>query len=120
MPAYATLFNFTEQGLKDIKGTVDRARPEDVHARAAKRMPVGDGEPQVLRHRLPVDDFVRVVMAEGERVVRVRTFMTDRLDAREMGSGGGRLLHCGVSKGSDLRADGRAVSKILHPTIERL
>ena len=26
MPAYATLFNFTEQGLKDIKRTVDRAR----------------------------------------------------------------------------------------------
>jgi uncharacterized protein with GYD domain len=26
MPAYVTLFNFTEQGLKSIKGTVDRAR----------------------------------------------------------------------------------------------
>ena len=26
MPAYVTLFNFTEQGVKDIKNTVERAR----------------------------------------------------------------------------------------------
>ncbi|RIK34487.1 MAG: GYD family protein, partial [Chloroflexi bacterium] len=35
MPAYVTLFNFTEQGLKDIKNTVKRARAAGDAAKGA-------------------------------------------------------------------------------------
>ncbi len=35
MPAYVTLFNFTEQGLKDIKNTVTRARAAAEAAKGA-------------------------------------------------------------------------------------
>jgi uncharacterized protein with GYD domain len=35
MPAYVTLFNFTEQGLRNIKGTVERGRAASQAAEAA-------------------------------------------------------------------------------------
>ena len=53
------------------------AGAERVAAGAAERVPVAHGEAQVLPHRLAFDHLVGVVMAEGERVLRVRAFVLD-------------------------------------------
>ena len=53
------------------------AGAERIAAHAAERVPVGDGEAQVLLHRLAFDHLVGVVMPEGERVLRVRAFVAD-------------------------------------------
>ena len=43
----------------------DGARTEWIGAYSAKRMPIGDGEAQVLLQRLAVDHLVRIVVLEG-------------------------------------------------------
>ena len=53
------------------------AGAERVAARAAEGVPVGDGEAQVLLHRLAFDLLVGVVVAEAERVGRIGAFVAD-------------------------------------------
>ena len=53
------------------------AGAERIAARAAEGVPVADGEAQVLLHRLAFDHFVRVVVPEGERVLRLGAFVLD-------------------------------------------
>ena len=50
---------------------------------AAERVPVGDREPQMVLHRLAGDEFVGVVMLEGERVLGVGAFVLDLFDVWE-------------------------------------
>src|SRR5207253_9780068 len=59
------------------------SRSERVAARAPERVPVADGEAQVLLHRLAFDFFVRIVMAETERVDGVRALVTNLANFRK-------------------------------------
>ena len=52
---------------------------------AAERVPVGDGEAEVVLHRLAFDDLVLVVVAEGERVLALGAFEADLLDFGKCG-----------------------------------
>lgn len=54
-------------------------------------MPVSGAEPEMLFHRFAFDDFVRVVMFEGERVFGVRPFVSDLGDVEKGGSHNGML-----------------------------
>ena len=65
------------------QGRMARADAERVGAGAAEGVPVDDREPQVVLHRLALDDLVGVVVLEGERVLRLRTFELDPLDLWE-------------------------------------
>src|ERR1700733_5158365 len=55
---------------------VKRALPEHVHPRPYERMPVTDGQAQVILHALAEHQLVTVVMAVGERIVGLRAFIT--------------------------------------------
>ena len=59
------------------------AGAERVAAHAAEGVPVAHGEAQVLLHRLAFDHLVRVVVPEGERVLRVGAFVFDLGDVGE-------------------------------------
>ena len=59
----------------------DRSRAKRIRARAAERMPVGDGEAQVLRHGLTIDDLGGIIVAEGEGVGAAGAFVGDGLDS---------------------------------------
>ena len=48
-------------------------------------MPVNHGEPQVVLHRLALDDFVFIVPFEGQRIFAVRTFVPDLFNLRKIG-----------------------------------
>ena len=61
------------------------AGAERIGAGAAERVPVDDAEPQVVLHRLAVDHFVRVVVVEGERVLRLGAFVLDSFDFGKCG-----------------------------------
>ena len=67
---------------------VERAHPEDVVSHPRERVPVADGDTQVLFEGLTGDDLLLVVPAKRERVVGLGTFVTDWLDALEK-----RLTH---------------------------
>ena len=69
-------------------GPLHRARPERVAARAAERVPVGDGEAEVVLHRLAFDDFVLVVVVKGEHVLALRALEANLLDIGKCGHGG--------------------------------
>ena len=56
-----------------------RARTERIAENVPERVPVGDGEAKVIGHRLSLDDFLGVVMFEGERVFGFRTLVGDLL-----------------------------------------
>ena len=62
-----------------VPGADHRARAERIAARAAERVPVDHGEAQVVAHGFALDDFVGVVMFEGERVFGFRAFVFDFL-----------------------------------------
>ena len=64
--------------------THDRARTKRIGAGATERMPVGNAEEHVLLHRLAIDHLGRVVVAKGERIVRARSFVGNRGDARKV------------------------------------
>ena len=59
------------------------ADAEHVGELAANRVPVGDREAQMVLHRLAGDQFVGVVVLEGERVLGVRSFVLDLGNAGE-------------------------------------
>ncbi len=63
------------------------ARPEGIAARAPHRVPIGHAEAQVVLHRLAFDQFVLVVVAEGQRVVRFGAFEADFGDFGKRGHG---------------------------------
>jgi len=56
---------------------------EWVTTRAAKGVPVNDGKPEVIAHRFALDEFVGIVVFEGERVFRLRAFVRDLADIGE-------------------------------------
>ena len=58
---------------------VEGAGAEDVEPVPVEGMPVADGEAEVILHPSPGNDPVGVVPAERERVVAVRSLVTDRL-----------------------------------------
>ena len=60
-----------------VPGTQRRADAERVGQRVTERMPVDDGEAQVLLHRFAVDDLVGVVMLEVQRVARLGAAVLD-------------------------------------------
>ena len=69
-------------GVLDRVGAVfpgpdGRARRRTGRQRVAEGVPVDDGEPQVVLHRLAVDDLVGVVMLELQRVPRLRASVLD-------------------------------------------
>src|SRR5439155_302297 len=70
-----------------LPGTDGAAGAERVAAGAAEGVPVGDGEAEVLAHRLAFHLLVGVVVAEGERVCRGRPLVADLLDVREESHG---------------------------------
>ena len=106
----AELLHELERDADAVLGVLDRvgavfpgpdgaAGAERVAAGAAERVPVDDGEPQVVAHRLAADLFVGVVMAEGERVLRLRAFVLDAFDFGKCGlHGGSPVVNCGLSR----------------------
>ena len=56
-------------------------RAEGVAAGAAEGVPVGDGEPQVVAHRLPLDQGVGVVVTKRQHVLRSGALVADIWDA---------------------------------------
>ena len=68
-----------------------RAGAEGIAAGAPHRVPVGNGEAEVVPHRLAFDERVGVVMPEGQHVLRRRALVLDPADARK------RLSVCHVS-----------------------
>src|SRR5690606_33639983 len=46
-----------------------RGKTERIAARAAERMPIGNGESKVFLHRLLAYSTVRVVIPEGQRII---------------------------------------------------
>ena len=70
-----------------LPGPDGAAGAERVAARAAEGVPVDDGEAQVVAHRLAVDHFVGVVVAEGERVLRFGPFVLDLGTSGKYGMG---------------------------------
>src|SRR5690606_7224719 len=69
--------------LRRFPGSEHRARAEGIAPCASKRMPVRDGEAEVLLHRLAFDHFALVVVTEGERVIGFGTLVTDGSDLGE-------------------------------------
>ena len=80
--AHAVLRVLTDS-VPSSHGRMHRARAERIAARAAKRVPVNDREAQMIAHRFALDDFVGVVMFEGERVFGFRAFVGDGPNLRE-------------------------------------
>ena len=60
------------------------ADAEHVTKLAANSVPVGDGEAEMVLHRLPGDKFLGVVVLEGERVLGARPFVLDLGDGRKV------------------------------------
>ena len=60
-----------------IPGTLEGRRPERIGPRRSKSVPVTDAEPQVVAERFSVDNFVGVVVAEGERIAALGSFEWD-------------------------------------------
>jgi len=58
-------------------------RSEDIVAGPAEAVPVTDGEAQMVLHPPAQHDAVRIVEAEGERVLRLRALVADTLHAFE-------------------------------------
>ncbi len=74
--------------LNGIRGAVPwelhGADAEGIAARIAEGMPVGDGEPEVLIHRLAAHHAVLVVILKGQRIVALRPLVGDAADAFEV------------------------------------
>ena len=68
---------------RPFPGPPHRARSERVAARAAKRVPIGHAEAEMILHRLAFDQFAGVVVAERQRVLRVGAFVGDVADLWE-------------------------------------
>ena len=62
---------------------VEGRAAEHVSAGADETVPVADGSAEMILHALAEDQLVAVIIAEGERVRRLRPFVTDRRDVAE-------------------------------------
>ena len=67
-----------------VPWALTRRAAEGIAGAALQRMPVGEREAQVLAHGLLAHDFVGIVVTEGETVLRLRPFIGDGLDLREV------------------------------------
>ncbi len=64
----------------------DRGAPaEGVSQRVAHGVPISGGKAQVLPHLLSFNQFFGVVVLEGKRVFRIRSFVGDLWNIREVG-----------------------------------
>ena len=70
-----------------VPRSVERAGAEDVETIPGERVPVADGEAEVLGHRAVADHAVGLVPAEGQRVVAVGTLVLDGVDGFEEAHG---------------------------------
>ena len=61
--------------------------PNGSPPRAAHRVPIGHAEAKVVLHRLAFDQFVLVVVAECQRVLRLGAFVADFGDIGKCGHG---------------------------------
>ena len=68
-----------------IPRTLHRRSTKGVAAIATEGVPIHDGETQMLAHRATFDDLFRIVVLEGQRILRGRSFVCDALDAWECG-----------------------------------
>ena len=82
------------------------AGPEGIAARAPHRVPVGDAETKVVFHRLAGDDFVFVVVAEGQGIGGFRTL--ERIFWMSGKAGMNRLLGKGVMEPLSCQIGGQA------------
>ena len=60
-----------------IPGAVEGRRSERIGPCRSEGVPVTDAEPQVIAERFSVDNFVGVVVAEGERIAALGAFERD-------------------------------------------
>ena len=65
-----------------------RPGAEGIGARATESVPVNDGEAQMPGHRLALDQFVGVVVFEGEWIFGLRTFVGDLGNVGKVGGHG--------------------------------
>jgi uncharacterized protein with GYD domain len=78
MPAYVTLFNWTEQGVRDVKGTAERAKEARAAWEAAGARFIGiwwtfgqyDG---VVVHEAPDDETVNRLLLKSAMLGNIRT-----------------------------------------------
>ncbi|MNS68211.1 hypothetical protein D3C72_1014860 [compost metagenome] len=79
---------FADRQLHGIAGVLPRAlerpRTEHIGARPDERVPVTGGHAQVFAHGFAEDEFVGVVVTEGEGGIAVWAFVANRLDIREI------------------------------------
>ena len=80
-----------------VPGAVQCWRAERVRTGPAEGVPVADGEPEQVLHRLAFDHLIRVVVLEGEIVLAVRPLV---LDLRDFGEVVGHGAVSTVSEGS--------------------
>src|SRR5688572_2371451 len=66
-----------------LPGPLHGRGTEGIASSPSKRMPIDDAEPKMVPHRLPFDQFIRVIPAECQRVLGLRTFVADVLNFRE-------------------------------------
>ena len=66
-----------------VPRTLHGAGAERIAARAAKGVPVNHGEPEMFAQGFAFDDFLGIVMFEGQRVFRLGTFVGDAADVGE-------------------------------------
>ena len=86
-PTRTRLMAFSTVSAGAFPGPQHRARPEGIAAGAAHRVPIGDAEAEVVLHRLALDHLVLVVVAERQRVLRLRAFVADFGDIGKCGHG---------------------------------
>jgi hypothetical protein len=66
-----------------VPGPDGRSHPEGIGQRIAEGVPVHHREAEMLAHRFALDDFVGVVMFEGQRIAGLGTLVLDLTDFGE-------------------------------------
>ena len=99
---------FSTDSLPSSQGRDKRRRPERIGPRCAERVPIAHAEPQMVAQRFSLDDFVRVVIPERQRIAALGPFVGNFADLRKVIHGNAFALRSAVPvKRSHLRALGR-------------
>src|SRR2546421_12415349 len=77
------VLRISDRAASVIPRTNCGAAPEHIRAHSAECVPVCDRETQMIFHRLSIDEFVRIVMPEGEGVFSLRSFELDFRNLRK-------------------------------------